>query len=184
MAIGLDIDQEAVQYAGAHSSLPHVQFLIADAMALPFGDNSIDIIICNHVYEHVPDAEQLMEEICRILKKEGICYFSAGSKYMILEGHYGLPFLSWLPKPLGHLYLKVTGKGSFYYEGHLSLRGLKRLVRKFRIHDYTLQVIRDPEKFSATDLFRTKSLYYRWVRRLAPLLYPWIPTYIWVLTKK
>ena len=103
---------------------------------------------------------------------------------MIVEGHYFLPFLSWLPKSVAHLYLKVTGRGRFYYEQHLSLHGLKQLVRNFRIHDYTLSIIRDPKKFSALDLLNPRSFWYGWVRRLAPYVYPWIPTYIWVLTKK
>lgn len=184
MAIGMDIDQEAVQYAKARTPLPQVQFLIADSMVFPFRNNSIDVIVCNHIYEHVPYADQLMDEIYRVLKEKSFCYFSAGNKYMIIEGHYGLPFLSWVPKSLAHLYLKMTGKGDFYYEEHRSLRGLKKLVKRFRIHDYTISVIRDPEKFSAVELFNQTSFLYKCIRLVAPHLYAWIPTYIWVLTKK
>jgi 2-polyprenyl-3-methyl-5-hydroxy-6-metoxy-1,4-benzoquinol methylase len=183
MSIGVDIDQEAVQYARGHSLLRHVHFLTADSMMLPFRNNSIDVVVCNHIYEHVPSADRLMDEIHRILKKEGVCYFSAGNKYMITEGHYGLPFLSWVPKRIAHLYLRLTGKGEFYYEEHRSLRKLKQLVKKFQIHDYTLSVIRDPEKFSAADILNTQTLLYKWIRWIAPFLYPWIPTYIWILTK-
>jgi len=184
MAIGFDIDQEAVQYAKGHFSSPRVQFLISDSMALPFQDNSMDVIVCNHIYEHVPQADQMMDEVYRVLKEEGFCYFSAGNKYMIMEGHYHLPFLSWLPKSFAHLYLNFAGKGEFYYEQHLSFRGLKQLVRKFRIHDYTLSVIRNPKHFFATDLLDPKSFLYKWIHILARYLYPWIPTYIWVLTKR
>jgi hypothetical protein len=103
---------------------------------------------------------------------------------MLMEGHYHLPFLSWLPKPIAHLYLKWSGKGTFYYEEHLSLRGLKELVRKFEIHDYTLSIIQHPDQFSATDLFETKTFLYRFIRWIAPYLYRWIPTYVWILKKK
>ena len=144
----------------------------------------MDVVVCNHIYEHVPEAHQMMGEIHRVLREDGFCYFSAGNKYVLMEGHYHLLLLSWLPKPFAHLYLKLTGRGDFYYEEPLSLRGLKRLVRKFRIHDYTLSVIRNPEKFYATDLFNKKTILYKWTQWLAPYLYPWIPTYIWVLTKK
>jgi 2-polyprenyl-3-methyl-5-hydroxy-6-metoxy-1,4-benzoquinol methylase len=184
MAIGIDIDQEAVQYAKDHFSSPRVQYLIADSMALPFRDNAIEVIICNHIYEHVPNANQMMREIYRALKENGFCYFSAGNKHMIIEGHYHLPFLSWIPKPLAHLYLKLAGKGNFYYEQHLSLRGLKQLVKEFQIYDYTLSIIRDPEKFFAKDIFNTQTFLYKLIRCLAPYLYPWIPTFIWVLRKK
>jgi len=184
MSIGMDIDQEAIQYAQDQSPSPRVQFLMADSMTLPFHDNSVDVIVCNHIYEHVPCADRMMDEIYRVLKEKGFCYFSAGNKYMILEGHYGLPFLSWVPKSFAHYYLKMTGKGSFYYEEHLSLRGLKKLVQKFQIYDYTLRIIQNPEKFSATDLFNPNSFLYKCIRVLAPHFYPWVPTYIWVLTKR
>jgi ubiquinone/menaquinone biosynthesis C-methylase UbiE len=184
MSIGMDIDQEAIEYAQNHSSSPRAQFLIADSMALPFHNNSMDVIVCNHIYEHVPQAKQMMDEVYRVLKEDGLCYFSAGNKYMIIEGHYRLPFLSWLPKPFAHLYLNLAGKGEFYYEQHLSFGGLKKLVGKFRVYDYTLSIIRNPKKFLATDIFDTQTFLYRWIRWVAPYLYPWIPTYIWILTKK
>jgi len=184
MSIGMDIDQEAIEYAQNHSSSPRAQFLIADSMALPFHNNSMDVIVCNHIYEHVPQAKQMMDEVYRVLKEDGLCYFSAGNKYMIMEGHYRLPFLSWLPKPFAHLYLNLAGEGKFYYEQHLSFGGLKKLVGKFRIYDYTLSIIRNPKKFFATDIFDTQTFLYRWIRWVAPYLYPWIPTYIWILTKK
>lgn len=184
MTIGMDIDQEAISYAKEHHLSSRIQFLTADAMSLPIKDDSLDVIVCNHIYEHVPEASRMMDEIHRVMKKEGFCYFSAGNRHMMIEGHYHLPFLSWLPKPLAHLYLRLTGKGKFYYEQHLSLHGLKRLVKKFQVHDYTLSIIRGPEKFFATDLLNPHGFLYKGIRLLSPYFYPWIPTYIWVLTKK
>jgi len=182
--LGMDIDQEAIAYAHAHPVSPRVQFLTGDSLALPFRDNTIDLVVCNHVYEHVPDPKQMMEEIYRVLRGNGLCYFAASNKYMVMEDDYGLPFLSWLPKPLAHRYLKLARRGDFYYEENLSLRGLKKLVSKFEIHDYTLSIILDPEKYSANDLIHTGAWWYRLIRWMAPYLYPLIPTYIWVLTKK
>jgi ubiquinone/menaquinone biosynthesis C-methylase UbiE len=184
MAIGINIDRDALRHTKTHAPPPRAHFLIADSMALPFKNNSIDVIVCNHIYEHVPAAKRMMEEIHRVLKENGFCYFSAGNKYMIIEGHYHLPFLSWVPKTIAHQYLKIARKGEYYYEEHLSLRGLKQLVRKFRIHDYTLSIIRNPEEFFATDIFNTHKFLYKYIRWIAPYLYQWIPTYIWILTKK
>ena len=39
MSVGMDIDQEAVQYAKTRSPSTRAQFLISDAMALPFKDH-------------------------------------------------------------------------------------------------------------------------------------------------
>ena len=43
----------------------------ADLCALPFEDDSIDVIFCNHVLEHIPDDAQAMRELYRVMKKGG-----------------------------------------------------------------------------------------------------------------
>ncbi|MDL1913181.1 MAG: methyltransferase domain-containing protein [Bergeyella sp.] len=43
----------------------------ADILDLPFVENSFDIIICNHVLEHIPDDIKAMSELYRVLKKNG-----------------------------------------------------------------------------------------------------------------
>ncbi|MHA7943064.1 class I SAM-dependent methyltransferase [Formosa sp. 3Alg 14/1] len=44
----------------------------ADICNLPFKDNSFDIILCNHVLEHIPDDTKAMQELYRILKPGGM----------------------------------------------------------------------------------------------------------------
>ncbi|MFS4455785.1 class I SAM-dependent methyltransferase [Maribacter sp. 2304DJ31-5] len=43
----------------------------ADICNLPFMDNSFDVILCNHVLEHIPDDVKAIQELYRILKKGG-----------------------------------------------------------------------------------------------------------------
>lgn len=43
----------------------------ADICNLPFEDNSFDVILCNHVLEHIPDDTKAMQELYRILKQGG-----------------------------------------------------------------------------------------------------------------
>ena len=43
----------------------------ADLCALPFEDDSFDVIFCNHVLEHIPDDAQAMCELYRVMKKRG-----------------------------------------------------------------------------------------------------------------
>ncbi|MFS4469535.1 class I SAM-dependent methyltransferase [Maribacter sp. 2210JD10-5] len=43
----------------------------ADICKLPFEDRSFDVILCNHVLEHIPDDTKAMHELYRILKKGG-----------------------------------------------------------------------------------------------------------------
>jgi SAM-dependent methyltransferase len=43
----------------------------ADILALPFDDNIYDVIICNHVLEHIMDDRKAMSELYRVLKPKG-----------------------------------------------------------------------------------------------------------------
>ncbi|MBN9283970.1 MULTISPECIES: class I SAM-dependent methyltransferase [Flavobacterium] len=47
----------------------------ADICNLPFADNSYDLILCNHVLEHIPDDTKAMQELYRVLKPGGMGIF-------------------------------------------------------------------------------------------------------------
>lgn len=47
----------------------------ADICNLPFADNSYDVILCNHVLEHIPDDTKAMDELYRVLKPGGFGIF-------------------------------------------------------------------------------------------------------------
>lgn len=46
--------------------------ILADAAALPFRENSFDVIVCSEVLEHVYDYRSLLEEALRVLKPQGL----------------------------------------------------------------------------------------------------------------
>ncbi|KPK33080.1 MAG: hypothetical protein AMK70_09735, partial [Nitrospira bacterium SG8_35_1] len=83
--VGLDIDQEAVNFAQKSFQKKNLAFKVADGMEIPFPDNEFNIVLCTHIYEHVPDAQVLMKEISRVLKPGGICYFAAGNRLSLME---------------------------------------------------------------------------------------------------
>ncbi|WP_127141092.1 class I SAM-dependent methyltransferase [Flagellimonas marinaquae] len=43
----------------------------ADICDLPFDDNFFDVILCNHVLEHIPDDTKAMQELYRVMKPGG-----------------------------------------------------------------------------------------------------------------
>lgn len=47
----------------------------ADICNLPFEDNAFDVILCNHVLEHIPDDTKAMQELYRVLKPGGFGVF-------------------------------------------------------------------------------------------------------------
>lgn len=54
-----------------------------DVQNIPFPENSFDIVICNHVLEHVDDDLKAMSELFRIMKPEGFGIFQVPIDYSI-----------------------------------------------------------------------------------------------------
>ena len=182
--IGIDIDTHALVLANQACAGKNIELVVADSMRMPIADNSVDLVICNHVYEHVPDAEKLFSEIHRILRKDGACYFGAASRLTLVEPHYHLPFLSWLPKTMAHLYMRMTGKGDYYYENLRTYWGIKKLVKGFSVNDYTLKIVSDPDRYKARDLIKKGSMLEKIPLFVWKLFYRFLPGYIYILTRK
>ena len=55
----------------------------ADALDLPFPDESFDFVICREVLEHVKDSRQAVLEAFRVLKPDGYYYITTPNGYNI-----------------------------------------------------------------------------------------------------
>jgi SAM-dependent methyltransferase len=89
---------------------------VADT-TLPFADETFDVVLSNHVIEHVGDATQQMlhlAELRRVMKPDALGYLAVPNRWMVTEPHYQLAFLSWLPHGMRSPYLRWSGKGSHY----------------------------------------------------------------------
>lgn len=180
--VGADIDEPAIRTAQGRGLPSNVSFIVADAMALALPDESFDIVICSQVYEHVPDSDRLMAEIRRVLRPGGVCYFAATNRWSLIEQHYKLPFLSWLPRPMANQYVRLLGRSDAYYETHLGVSGLRRLAQGLRIEDWTGRILDRPERYGAGYLFPGRAS--RTIARgLLKLAYPLFPGFIWLLWK-
>jgi len=126
----------------------NIVFKKVDSEHLPFVDDTFDIIISNHVIEHVGDATLHLAEVKRCLKPTGICYFSTPNRIFPKEVHTKLWFLHWLPTALFFLVLKVTKR--FSEPIHLlSYRKQKQLFKKVGLTftEYTREIINNPDKY-------------------------------------
>lgn len=181
--VGTDIDMPALEHARKADEFASVSWVVADSQRLPFDDETFDVVNCAHIYEHVPDANLLMSEIHRVLRANGVCFFSAGNRLSYMEPHYHIPLLSVVPKFVAHRYLRILGRGKHYYETHFTYWGLRQLVRRFDFEDYTLRVVGEPHKYFADDMISPGSTKQRWVLRLLKVAIWICPTYLWVLRK-
>lgn len=178
--VGVDIDVPGLAKAQDRFG-DRVSFLSTDGSALPFADGSIDVIVFNHVYEHVVDPDAVVAEVHRVLSDEGAVFFGLVNRLGVIEPHHRLPFLSYLNQPLADRYMRLTGKGDHFYERQMAARGLRRLTSAFQVWDYTMPVMLEPDRFHSGDVVpRVLRWTPDWLVRLA---LPVVPTYIWVGTK-
>ena len=127
---------EAVDVTDTRQVRDGYGFQLVTSTTLPFQSASFDIVLTNHVIEHVGDrAAQLahLAEVARVLKPGGIAYLAVPNRWMLVEPHYKLAFLSWLPHGWRSAYLRLAGKGSFYDCEPLQKDEIESLARDARL---------------------------------------------------
>ncbi len=182
--VAVDPDLVGLKSARELSPPDNVDFICTDGTRIGLADDSIDVVICNQIYEYVDNQNGLLSEIYRVLKYSGMCYFGAGNRFVMIENNYSLPFLSWLPHRLADWYMKLAGKKGIYDVKLLSLRKLRRLTADFWRHDYTRLLFERPEYFRADSDVHPRHIFSRLPGWMFRLLYPLFPAWVWVLTKK
>lgn len=73
----LDIARERSQeFVEPDNNNKSVSFQQANALELPFEDNSFDKVICSEVLEHIPDFQGVLKEMQRVVKPDGVIAIS------------------------------------------------------------------------------------------------------------
>lgn len=96
------------QFRKDHPNLDLRQGSYRDLRTLLQAD-SIDIVVCNQVYEHVDDPVALLAEIHRVMKPGGICYFAGPNLLWPIEPHVYWPIVHWLPRDFAHRLMRCLG---------------------------------------------------------------------------
>lgn len=115
---GLDSYNAAIDFA--RKKYPHISFVVADAHHLPFPDQSFNLVICTETLEHVTDPTRVLDEMRRILTKNGRAIISMDSG-------------SFLFKIIWYFWTKTRGR--VWQNAHLhefNARILEDLIRQSR----------------------------------------------------
>lgn len=113
------------------------EFCLVSDTSLPFPAGSFDAVISNHVIEHLGgprDQESHLREMRRIMGRESAGYLATPNRWALIEPHYKLPFLSWLPRSKRDRYLRLARAGEHYDCEPLSVGVLERLLKKAGFH--------------------------------------------------
>ena len=141
----------------------NVTFTVVDSENLPFENGYFDIVISNHVIEHLNVQGRHLDEIHRVLKSSGVCYIGTPNKSSpIMEGHINndkvlhfnqmIPLLKkhgFRPEPLSIKLLKQPHKYhcELPYGRFFPLPILKRLQPFFPSHSFLLWPVKQPVRF-------------------------------------
>lgn len=79
--------------------------LVGAGEALPFADASFHVVTCWDVLEHVQNPEHLLREIARVLDHTGIAFITVINRFALVDPHYHLRFINYLPRSLGEKYI-------------------------------------------------------------------------------
>lgn len=112
-------------------------YVPVEGVELPFDDASFDVVLTNHVIEHVGDADaqhQHLTEIRRVMKPDGIGYLAVPNRWMLTEPHFRLKFLSWWPRSWRTPYLRMMRKGDVYDCEPVQMRQLERMLGAAGFH--------------------------------------------------
>jgi 2-polyprenyl-3-methyl-5-hydroxy-6-metoxy-1,4-benzoquinol methylase len=122
-------------------------FKLIEGVELPFERGTFDVVISNHVIEHVGGESQQVahvHEIARVLNPTGHFFLASPSRIGIVEPHFHLPLLSWIPPAAGDAYVRLTRRGTRYDCRLLSRHHLGEIFRAagLSVRDVSLEALR------------------------------------------
>lgn len=138
---GVGIDVSKVLLSQAQQKNPENIYILADAVELPFPDNSFDLVTSFDNLEHIKEYQTVLKEIVRVLKPEGQLLMNTINKNNKFT-------FDWLLEKLGssyHLTRAGHDKELFFDPNHigqlLQQNGLENI--NIRLFDATFILIAD-----------------------------------------
>lgn len=124
---GIDVDPEQIEAARAGSKEDaNVRLLAADGTKLPFEDNDFDFVATHMVTHHIPDWQNALDQMLRVLKPSGYLIYKdfALPRWLAFVGRK-------ISKSLG--YLTAEDLNRFAQENHLAVVHLVRSFNKYEV---------------------------------------------------
>ncbi len=126
-----------------HLDLP---VLVGAGEALPFADGSFHVVTCWDVLEHVQAPPRLLAEIARVLDQDGVAFMTVINRYALVDPHYHLRLVNYLPRPIGEKYIAwrartkaspLRDKQTLSEMHYFTYRAFERLAAQFgfRVED-------------------------------------------------
>jgi len=131
--IGVDVENWFDTYTNKNTN---IKMVITDGKTINIKDNSVDVILCNHVLHHIEHLDAMLNEIARIIKKDGLLIIKEHNCY-----YKELSYVIDIYHALYELVFRKKQNDKFienYYSNYLSDKELyaKLKKRNFEIINY------------------------------------------------
>jgi SAM-dependent methyltransferase len=124
--------------------------IVTDAKGedLPYPDGSFDLIFSSTVLEHTEDPELVLDEAIRVLRPGGRMQFVFPNYGAFFEGHYAVPWIPYLSRTLGKLWIRLWGRDPAYVDtlqltNYFRVRRWLRDRRDIRVISYGESIFRE-----------------------------------------
>jgi SAM-dependent methyltransferase len=108
--------------------------------AIPFPDQSFDVVYSSNVLEHVDDPPRVLAETIRVLKEGGLAQIVVPNYGSWWEGHYGIIWPPHIPAWAGKLYVRMLGRDPAFVDT-LQLVTRDRLERWLAPHRDRIDIL-------------------------------------------
>lgn len=149
---------------------------------MPFASSTFDVVVSNHVIEHISDQQRHVSEVLRVLKPGGLAYVATPNRNWLIDPHYRLPFINWMPRRLAAMYLKIC-KAQRWDIHPVSIGRFQKYARTHRVDSIVVDIIKNPEQYQLDTLKRLHPLTKRLPRFFLKALSHMSPTILLILTK-
>lgn len=149
--VGIDTDTQAIKTGNNRLKRLNINNRIIwyNGKRLPFKNKYFDGVVSSEVFEHVENRNDFVKELARVLKESGRLIITTPNKLYPIECEFHLPFLSYLPKKVADLYVKLSKKGSSYnHINHPTYKEFSEVVGKyFKFEDITFKIVEEYKKY-------------------------------------
>ena len=113
-----------------------------DATAIPFGDDTFDLLIANHILEHIPDYSKALSEFFRVMKPGGIAILQT-------------PYSRLLRNNFEDEGINTDELRLFFHgqEDHVRTFGERHFMKSLENAGFSLQVKRHEDYFDASTTY-------------------------------
>jgi len=118
--VGLDLNEAMLNVA--RRVRPEIEWRQSDVTALPFGDRTFDVVLCQMAFMFFPDRKQALSEMVRVVKASGTVAFSVPAQLDSQPAY--APFVQMAARHAGPDAISLLG--SYFAAG--DLHDLKALV--------------------------------------------------------